>query len=559
MDPGEADPPPNTEEEDTDVGDTDGVDTDDVLENLKKSFKKLLSNEYDQFEVLSLAQKLSVDVINESSFSQMKYIVQKSVLEQILKSESSERYKRHLEETMVRIQRKEAKKYLCCLVGCLFEANKHQEYLYHMKRVHSTHNQFVCHFQHTCCRQFSTVGLLTEHVREFHTRVKPSTTQTDTFMLNIACKCNLISCGGLNFPSIEKLMTHIVNFHSQEDRECVFEGCSSKFSSGITSTARHHFLNKHKKVNKLQLKPKYVVNLSSADPTTDMQIDPIANVDQESEEFDTFFESDLYTEEEMAMIDDEENDDDTDKEKDTNYFMMQYADFLNRLSHFKFIPYKTVQEIANEFLENSLKSQKVREKKLRKSLNEIPTMTVAMIEKIVQDVVKDDDNIKAQKEFVSEYKRIRFIHENFKYVPPIEIVLNKESVLQGEAKDCIHYIPVTESFKHLIEDKSLNDVLEKEREKVRKQGDTLKDFTDGSAFKENPFFQNNPGAFAGHFYSDSVELSNPLGAAKGKHKINQVFYTVGQIPKEQRSKIDRMQLCMVFKDKLVKLYGYIKL
>ena len=57
-------------------------------------------------------------------------------------------------------------------------------------------------------------------------------------------------------------------------------------------------------------------------------------------------------------------------------------------------------------------------------------------------------------------------------------------------------------------------------------------------------------------YSDGVELSNPLGAAKGRHKIVQVFYTLCQIPKSQRSQIDRMQLCMVFKEKLVRLYGY---
>jgi hypothetical protein len=43
-----------------------------------------------------------------------------------------------------------------------------------------------------------------------------------------------------------------------------------------------------------------------------------------------------------------------------------------------------------------------------------------------------------------------------------------------------------------------------------------------------------------------------MGAAKGKHKINQVVYTLAQIPKEQRSKIERIQLALVYKDRLVK-------
>ena len=36
----------------------------------------------------------------------------------------------------------------------------------------------------------------------------------------------------------------------------------------------------------------------------------------------------------------------------------------------------------------------------------------------------------------------------------------------------------------------------------------------------------------------------------------QVFYTLCQIPRSQRSQIDRTQVCMIFKDKLVKKYGY---
>ena len=127
---------------------------------------------------------------------------------------------------------------------------------------------------------------------------------------------------------------------------------------------------------------------------------------------------------------------------------------------------------------------------------------------------------------------------------------------KGERKDVFHYIPVIASLRNLLEDKSTIGMLENARNKVDSKPGLLKDLTDGIAYLNNSFFRNNPSAMAGHFYSDCVELTNPLGAAKGKHKINQVFYTVAQVSREQRSQIDRVQLCMVFKEKLIKKYGF---
>ena len=98
----------------------------------------------------------------------------------------------------------------------------------------------------------------------------------------------------------------------------------------------------------------------------------------------------------------------------------------------------------------------------------------------------------------------------------------------GGKPDYVHYIPVIESFKSLMEDASLFSVLNQEREKTQ-DGNIINDLRDGIAFQDSAFFKSNPGAFAAHFYSDAVEVSNPLGWAKGRHKIVQVFYTISQI------------------------------
>ena len=51
-----------------------------------------------------------------------------------------------------------------------------------------------------------------------------------------------------------------------------------------------------------------------------------------------------------------------------NYFLMAYVDFLNRMCHVKYVPHITMQVIASEFHDHALKSQEIREVKLRESL-----------------------------------------------------------------------------------------------------------------------------------------------------------------------------------------------
>ena len=150
-------------------------------------------------------------------------------------------------------------------------------------------------------------------------------------------------------------------------------------------------------------------------------------------------------------------------------------------------------------------------------------MTEEMIDQILREVTDGDEFLKAQQNLNTEYKRTKFVQEHFKYIAPVEIILNKEEVLRGELKDVFHYIPVTQSFQQLLEDKTFNEMVDLERENSTEASDSLKDITDGAAFKENEYFRNNPGAFAGHFYSDSVELSNPLGAARASTKSIRCF------------------------------------
>ena len=213
---------------------------------LKDLLKKLSLDKLDQFEVLALCDKLTVNHSEVTSFSKQKYSLQKEVLEQIMKVETSEFYARILEETKMHVKEQKNNSYLCCLVGCCFKTGQHTFYLRHLKQVHSTNDNLKCNFKHNCARRFSSIPLLIDHIKEIHSNVRNSSQQVlPETLVNIPCCCDMVSCGGATFRTVENLMTHINVNHSEEDRQCIFEGCVTVFKRGGES--RHHFRLKHKK------------------------------------------------------------------------------------------------------------------------------------------------------------------------------------------------------------------------------------------------------------------------------------------------------------------------
>ena len=534
-----------------------------VLETFKSTLKKFLLNQIDQFQVMNMSRRFSVDISNIRSFSQQKYMIQRVVIEQILRSnlvENRDYYERILDETKQNIAFQVPRKYECSLIGCLYRGDTHRDYLQHMKRIHSNYESYSCNHNHVCALQFSSLPLLLDHVKSSHTRSNERRNPPRVLVSRVVCKCTLIGCSGKTFNSVEDLSSHIVNYHSEEHRECIFSECTYKFKPGKTDSARRHVRIQHKNKDALLVKQKYLV--SGPDRVTGDHMSVVAQdslpEEQARIECDYSVEEnqELYCEDDLTQLFNDNHAPIVNVE-DFPYFKMQYADFLNRMSHFKFLPYRTVHTISLEYLDNYIKANDAKKSKLISSLKKIPDLSEEQIGAVVSDTFGEDEFMQAQIDLNTEYKLTKYIQEHFQYIAPVEIVLNKDEVVRGKPKDVVHYVPICESFKALIQDKSLNEVWRSHREKNNLQeDDVLTDLLDGTQFEDNTFFKNNPGAYAAHFYSDSIEVSNPLGAAKGKHKVNQVFYTLAQIPSDQRSRIDRMQLCLVFKDKLIKKYGY---
>ena len=208
---------------------------------------------------------------------------------------------------------------------------------------------------------------------------------------------------------------------------------------------------------------------------------------------------------------------------------------------------KTANKIANDYLAQMRESLKSRELSLRGALSQLEAIPPSKIEEIVRSSLRDPF-LNAQETLDTESKRKKFISENFKYIQPIEIILNESEVKEGKAKDVVHYIPMLESLKTLVEDETFQTALAQSNVDVDSPNpDSLNDIKDGNVYRNSEFFLNNPTALCLMMYSDGVEVTNPLSFGRGKHKLVMLYWQVADVPKFQRSSINRFQLGMVYK------------
>ena len=509
----------------------------------------------DRFELKSNLYKFSVEVPDNEETQTMQCLLTKVIAEELLKSDTENKlhYKKILDISNSQLSYGYHEKgYQCTLVGCRFTCSKHLEYVKHLKHSHPNIKDVLCNFKKGCKQRFGSLQDLVHHLKHFHT--SSSTSSSSRFYKTTpktSCTCNRLMCQGRQFSSVSELISHWNCFHSNEPRDCIFQDCQSTF--GVGSTSRHHFLRQHKQKNRMQLKQRHLVietqDVASGYP--EGLCDPSPG--NESTILDDFEE--IYDVDQLETLDSEDV-----IEEGEDFYLLYYADFLNRLTNFKHVAASTVQDIALEYLSNTKKALDRREILLRKSLSNVGGMSQEDIDKVVKDVNENDPFMNAQLSLNSEYKRKKYIQENMCYVPPQEIVLNKDEVKQGCKKEVMHYVPLTETFKTLLEDSSMIRMLKmKPVERNLSEERKLYDVKDGSVYCTNEFFKSNPDAYTAMLYSDGVEIKNPLGAARGCYKIVQVFMTLCEIDKAQRSQIDRVQLVSVFREKLLQKYSLKKL
>jgi hypothetical protein len=162
----------------------------------------------------------------------------------------------------------------------------------------------------------------------------------------------------------------------------------------------------------------------------------------------------------------------------------------------------------------------------------------------LQEKMWDNPFVKLQENFSSYYKINKETENSPHYIAPIQFKLPRNAA----GKECpFQYVPIIETVSAIVNDPD----FDKLHQDPTPDG-YLYDFKDGSAWKKNQFFIDNPDALTGQLYSDAVELDNPLGASKGTHKALNVYFSLVDIPKPLRSKTENIFLVLTALEKDLK-------
>jgi hypothetical protein len=154
----------------------------------------------------------------------------------------------------------------------------------------------------------------------------------------------------------------------------------------------------------------------------------------------------------------------------------------------------------------------------------------------LQEKMKDNPFVSLQEHFSSYYKINKDTESSAHYISPIQYKLP----LNAAGKECpFQYVPIIETLSAIVSDRDF-----KTMPRTQTESGILYDIKDGSTWRNNSYFRDNPDALTGHLYSDAVELDNPLGASKGVHKALNVYFSLVDIPKPLRSKTDNIFLVL---------------
>ena len=414
--------------------------------------------------------------------------------------------------------------YDCSVPGCTFRCFWHRKYVAHLDLVHyNTKSRVVCQFRHDCSRDFPSVNLLKSHLKRYHEKKESSVSIRQNQLVEeiVTLKCQEKSCSNQLVTSIVALKKHMLTHTDRKELvQCIFCG----YRTNTSGTFKSHCSLKHKLQNINSLNPKIIKH---GDLSEEVDFCPVID-DREEEEVEV---EDILGAEDL----DEVNEYGEEEDAYDEVFIKALANTMNTWMNISGVPYSTVNEIVKELFASYEKGKDYIQKKLRnKLIND--QIDPNKIEEILS-VIDEDPFSAARKELEMERKRKNFILSNFPNVEPETILLSSES---DSRRESMQYVSVLKSLKLLFEDPSY--ISQKLEDPYHYEDDVIKDTRDGSTLKQNLFFQENPDAVPLVMFIDELEVANPLGAAKTKHKINCSYLTTLTVQPPLRSKVKSIQL-----------------
>lgn len=183
-----------------------------------------------------------------------------------------------------------------------------------------------------------------------------------------------------------------------------------------------------------------------------------------------------------------------------------------------------------------------------KLVNEVG-LSVELSQSLVANALQENNFCKTQNLLKTDYKRKMFFKKEFGYIEPISVRLGYNDM---NKMVFYHYIPILKSLSAFLQNESVLQQLNKNLSV--KQG-LLLDHKNGCTFQNHPFWKSQKLALQIILYQDSFEVVNPLGAAKNKHKMLAVYFSLGNLHVYNRSKVDALQLVLLCREKDYKTFG----
>ncbi|KAK3930157.1 B-cell lymphoma/leukemia 11A [Frankliniella fusca] len=370
-----------------------------------------------------------------------------------------------------------------------------------------------------------------------HGRRPPSyvVRQEDT-NLNFA-KCTLTGCSfkaGTPSLFVNHMVTHV--------RQGYAVSCyCGKEPFKVVATLKSHFRRKHSSLQPFtvrDLQPLAPAHASVSSFELDMNMEDVSTPSAPASEPTSDLNIEMNVEDSTADA------------VSTDDFLKSFAMMLLRLQSKSFLSVTTLQFVTEAIRGISDHASDYQRKVFR------DLATKYGIEDHIRNAIEDelfnnslhDIAVGDKGIFRSDHMRKKYYREQFDLIEPVEYTLTN-----GVQTHKYHYVPVQKSLQTLLKDKSVQKLYNKKGESKE---NVLRDFEDGTVFKENEFYIECPNGIKIILYLDAFEPCDALKAARGKHKILGVYMALGNLPSYCRSQTDPIQLVMLVKDTTLKEFSY---
>jgi len=370
----------------------------------------------------------------------------------------------------------------------------------------------------------------------------------------------VFNCGNCVFHSrlFPRLLSHYRDEHEfQRDFSvtCGIDMCQKSYSN--VSSFQKHILKKHKDFHR-----QYILHQN--EQRDEGQNRPIADAAHEVLDIgQPHLDDALHDMHEGALHEDAGNEIDGDDPMDMNQedmnigsdvnqrdfnYVRHLGRFLLMLRETKKIPMNVCAEIVSEIHCILTECQDGTRAKLEAVLlsNGIAFDELDRKEEIFQCLEKA---LFACNDLSSESKQNRFFSTEFKFIEPVEIVLGTN---ENGHEDTAIYVPIKESLLALL---SHDDVLACVLNDHTPNDGKLRDYCDGTAYATNHLFAGDRPALQLKMYLDDFQVTNPLGNKTKNFKILGIYFVLGNLPPQHRSKLYVIQLAVLVRSSHVRKYG----